>query len=81
MNQRAAAVGQKARQAQEGEGWHCPQRELEVERLYDEIITHCLRCGTCWQWRNELKWDRLCATGAALVDRYAVAQARLGPQR
>jgi len=50
----------------------------------DEIVRHYLRCGTCWQWRYELwRWDRLCATGADLLDRYTVAQARSsssGPQ-
>lgn len=53
--------------------------DLELERINDDIVKHCLRCGTCWRWRYELwRWDQLCVTGAVLFDRYTVAEASLG---
>ena len=53
-----------------------------AELIYDELVSHAMRCATCWPWRNQL-WavHRLCWQGAALADRYAVAEAMRGGAR
>ena len=48
----------------------------DPEVIYDRLLSHVSTCATCWPWRNQL-WavHRLCWRGAALADRYAVAEA------
>jgi hypothetical protein len=55
---------------------------VNSEEAYEQLINHAWRCRTCWPWRNQL-WavHRLCPTGAALADRYAMAEALRGRTR
>ena len=56
--------------------------EEDAELIYEQLRSHAGECGTCWPWRNQL-WavQRRCPGGAALADRYAVAEARRGKKQ
>jgi hypothetical protein len=53
-----------------------PPGDSDPELAYEDLRSHVWQCNTCWPWRNQL-WavHRLCAIGAGLADRYAVAEA------
>ncbi len=49
-----------------------PRRRPEPERIYDQLVGHCLRCPSCRPWMDQLyKVRRLCPVGKTIVELYA----------